>query len=241
REIVATTGAKVDIDDEGVIKISSSDVNQIEAARKWIQGIVEEAEVGKIYSGKVVNIVDFGAFVNFMGGKDGLVHVSEMKNERVERPGDVVSEGQEVKVKVLEIDPRGKVRLSMRVVDQETGAELEDSRPPREGREDRGPRGDRGDRGPRRDGEGRGDRGGRDRGPRRDGGGRDGGRDRGPRGEGGGDRGPREGGGDRGPREGGGERGDRGPRREREGGDRPERDGGPEPEFAPAFLTRDDD
>src|SRR3546814_2422485 len=83
REIVATTGAKVDIDDEGVIKISSSDVSQIEAARVWIQGIVEEAEVGKIYNGKVVNIVDYGAFVNFMGGKDGLVHVFEMKNERV--------------------------------------------------------------------------------------------------------------------------------------------------------------
>ena len=131
REIVAETGAKVDIDDEGVIKISSSDVAQIEAARKWIEGIVEEAEVGKIYNGKVVNIVDFGAFVNFMGGKDGLVHVSEMKNERVEKPTDVVSEGQEVKVKVLEIDQRGKVRLSMRVVDQETGEELEDTRPPR--------------------------------------------------------------------------------------------------------------
>ena len=140
REIVATTGAKVDIDDEGLIKISSSDLSQIEAARKWIQGIVEEPEVGKVYAGKVVNIVDFGAFVNFMGGKDGLVHVSEMKNERVEKPTDVVSEGQEVKVKVLEIDQRGKVRLSMRVVDQETGAELEDTRPPREeGSGDSGP------------------------------------------------------------------------------------------------------
>ena len=124
REIVAETGAKVDIDDEGVIKISSSNSDEIEAARKWIEGIVEEAEVGKIYNGKVVNIVDFGAFVNFMGGKDGLVHVSEMKNERVEKPTDVVSEGQEVKVKVLEIDNRGKVRLSMRVVDQETGKEI---------------------------------------------------------------------------------------------------------------------
>ncbi|CAM4214734.1 polyribonucleotide nucleotidyltransferase [Novosphingobium lubricantis] len=170
REIVATTGAKVDIDDEGLIKISSSDNAQIEAAKAWILGIVEEAEVGKIYDGKVVNIVDFGAFVNFMGGKDGLVHVSEMKNERVEKPTDVVKEGQAVKVKVLEIDPRGKVRLSMRVVDQETGAELEDTRPPREPRADRGDRGDRrgprsGDRGPRRDGEGRGDRG-----PRREGG-----------------------------------------------------------------------
>jgi polyribonucleotide nucleotidyltransferase len=230
REIVATTGAKVDIDDEGVIKISSSDLTQIEAARKWISGIVEEPEVGKIYEGKVVNIVDFGAFVNFMGGKDGLVHVSEIRNERVENVRDALAEGQEVKVKVLEVDPRGKVRLSMRVVDQETGAQLEDTRPPREGRDDRGPRGDR-DRGPRRDGGG--DRG---RGPRRDGGGgRD--RDRGPRREGGDDR-PRD---DR-PRGEGrddnrGDRGDRGPRREREGGN----DDGPAPEFAPAFLTRDDD
>lgn len=189
REIVATTGAKVDIDDEGVIKISSSDGAQIEAAMNWIKGIVEEPEVGKIYNGKVVNIVDFGAFVNFMGGKDGLVHVSEMKNERVEKPTDVVSEGQDVKVKVLEIDPRGKVRLSMRVVDQETGAELEDTRP---AREPRGERGDRGDRGPRGGGDRGGDRGGRggdrgDRGPRRDRG------DRGPRrerSEGGKDEGP---------------------------------------------------
>ena len=170
REIVAETGAKVDIDDEGVIKISSSNADEIEAARKWIEGIVEEAEVGKIYTGKVVNIVDFGAFVNFMGGKDGLVHVSEMKNERVEKPTDVVSEGQEVKVKVLEIDQRGKVRLSMRVVDQETGEELEDTRPPREPRGDRGPRGGGGGGGDRRGG--RGGRGGGDRGPRRD---RDGG------------------------------------------------------------------
>ena len=183
REIVATTGAKVDIDDEGLIKISSSDTAQIEAARQWILGITEEAEVGKIYNGKVVNLVDFGAFVNFMGGKDGLVHVSEIRNERVEKVADVLSEGQEVKVKVLEVDPRGKVRLSMRVVDQETGAELEDTRPVREAREPRS------DRGPRRDGEGRGDRG-----PRRDGG-------RGPRRDG-------EGRGDRGPRSEGGEGGD---------------------------------
>ncbi|MEA3044898.1 MAG: polyribonucleotide nucleotidyltransferase [Sphingomonadales bacterium] len=217
REIVAETGAKVDIDDEGVIKISSSDLSQIEAARKWIAGIVEEAEVGKIYQGKVVNIVDFGAFVNFMGGKDGLVHVSEIKAERVENVRDALEEGQEVKVKVLEIDPRGKVRLSMRVVDQESGEELPDTRPPREGG-DRGPRGEgRGDRGPRRDGGGGGDR---SRGPRRDGGG-GGGRDRDR------DRGPR--------REGGGDRPDRGPRPERS------EDDGPAPEFAPAFLTRDDD
>src|SRR5881628_649424 len=145
REIVAETGAKVDIDDEGVIKISSSDLSQIEAARRWIQGIVEEPEVGGIYTGKVASIVDFGAFVTYMPGKDGLVHVSEIKNERVENVRDALSEGQEVKVKLLEVDQRGKVRLSMRLVDQETGEELPDTRPPREPREggDRGPRGDR--------------------------------------------------------------------------------------------------
>lgn len=176
REIVAETGAKVDIDDEGLIKVSSSDKSQIDAAIAWIKGIVEEAEVGKVYDGKVVNLVDFGAFVNFMGGKDGLVHVSEIKNERVEKVSDELSEGQEVKVKVLEIDQRGKVRLSMRVVDQETGEELEDTRPARE------PRGDKPRGGPRRDGGGRG----------RDGGGR--GRDGGGRGRN--NDGPKEGGGD---------------------------------------------
>jgi polyribonucleotide nucleotidyltransferase len=177
REIVAETGAKVDIDDEGLIKVSSSDKSQIDAAIAWIKGIVEEAEVGKVYDGKVVNLVDFGAFVNFMGGKDGLVHVSEIKNERVEKVSDELSEGQEVKVKVLEIDQRGKVRLSMRVVDQETGEELEDTRPARE------PRGDKPRGGPRRDGGGRG----RDGGGRgRDGGGRGRNND-GPKNEGGGD------------------------------------------------------
>ena len=179
REIVATTGAKVDIEDDGTIKISSSDPAQIQAAKDWITGIVAEAEVGKIYTGKVVSMVDFGAFVNFLGAKDGLVHISEIKNERVAKVADVLTEGQEVKVKVLGIDDRGKVRLSMRLVDQETGEELPDTRPPREEREPRGDRGDRGDRGPRRDG---------DRGPRRDGD-----RNRGPRGDRGGDR-------DRGPR-----------------------------------------
>jgi polyribonucleotide nucleotidyltransferase len=225
REIVAETGAKVDIDDDGTIKIASSDPAKIEAARKWIQGIVQEPEPGTIYTGKVASIVDFGAFVTFMPGKDGLVHVSEIKNERVENVRDALSEGQEVKVKLLEVDQRGKVRLSMRLVNQETGEELEDTRPPREPRE--GGEG-RGDRGPR--GEGRGDRhrgGGRDRGPRREGGDRG---DRGPRGEG------RREGGDRG--EG---RGDRGPRREREGGGEGNRDEGPAPEFAPAFLTRNED
>jgi polyribonucleotide nucleotidyltransferase len=186
REIVATTGAKVDIEDDGTVKIASSDLAQIEAAKNWIIGIVAEPEVGKIYTGKVVSMVDFGAFVNFMGAKDGLVHISEIKNERVANVKDVLSEGQQVKVKVIGVDDRGKVKLSMRLVDQETGEELPDTRPPREPREggdrDRGPRGDRG-----RDGDRRRD-GGRDRGPRRDG-------DRGPRrdrddrGEGRGDRG----------------------------------------------------
>ncbi|HSR00066.1 MAG TPA: polyribonucleotide nucleotidyltransferase [Sphingomicrobium sp.] len=186
REIVAETGAKVDIDDDGTIKIASSDLKQIEAARNWIKSIVAEAEVGHIYTGKVASIVDFGAFVTFMPGKDGLVHVSEIKNERVENVRDVLSEGQEVKVKLLEIDPRGKVRLSMRLVDQETGEELPDTRPPREPREPRGDReGGRGDRH-------RGNRD-RDRGPRRE----RGERDRGPRGE----RGPRREGGEEGGRE----------------------------------------
>ncbi len=171
REIVATTGAKVDIEDDGTVKISSSDPAQIEAARNWIIGIVAEPEVGKIYTGKVVNMADFGAFVNFMGARDGLVHISEIMNERVANVRDVLSEGQQVKVKVLGVDDRGKVRLSMRLVDQESGEELPDTRPPREGGDDRPPRGDRG---PRRDGD-------RDRGPRRDG-------DRGPRRD---DRGPR--------------------------------------------------
>jgi polyribonucleotide nucleotidyltransferase len=135
REIVAETGAKVDIDDEGVIKISSSDLSQIEAARQWIRGIVAEPEPGHIYTGKVASIVDFGAFVTYMPGKDGLVHVSEIKNERVENVRDILSEGQEVKVKLVEVDQRGKVRLSMRLVDQETGEEIADTRPPREPRE----------------------------------------------------------------------------------------------------------
>ena len=213
REIVATTGAKVDIDEDGTIKISSSDPAQIEAARNWIKGIVEEPEVGKVYTGKVVSMVDFGAFVNFMGAKDGLVHISEIKNERVAKVQEVLEEGQQVKVKVLGIDDRGKVRLSMRLVDQETGEELPDTRPPREG----GERSDRGDRGPRRDGG--------DRGPRRDG-------DRGPRREGG-DRGPR-GDRDRGPRRDGGDRGPRPERASEEGGTS-------EPTFAPAFLTGNND
>ena len=124
REIVETTGAKVDVNDDGIIKVSSSDAASIKAALDWIHGLTAEPEEGKIYKGKVVKVMDFGAFVNFFGPKDGLVHVSQMKNERVKHPSDVVSEGQEVYVKLLGFDDRGKVRLSMKVVDQETGEEV---------------------------------------------------------------------------------------------------------------------
>ncbi len=128
REIVETTGAKVDIDDDGIIKVSSSSPESIEAAYRWIQDIAAEPEVGTIYDGTVVKNMDFGAFVNFFGSRDGLVHISELASERVEKVGDIVKEGDSVKVKVLEVDPRGKVRLSMRLVNQETGEELEDTR-----------------------------------------------------------------------------------------------------------------
>ncbi|MGF1606837.1 MAG: polyribonucleotide nucleotidyltransferase [Rhodothalassiaceae bacterium] len=129
REIVEVSGAKVDIEDDGTIKIASADADKIEKAKAMIEDIVAEPEVGRIYGGKVVRIMDFGAFVNFLGSRDGLVHISELADERVEKVTDKVKEGDEVKVKVLDIDDRGKVRLSMRVVDQETGEELEDTRP----------------------------------------------------------------------------------------------------------------
>ena len=124
REICEETGAKVDIEDDGTIKVSSIDNAASEAAVNWIKGIVAEPEIGLIYVGKVVKVVDFGAFVNFMGSRDGLVHISELENRRVGKVTDVVSEGDEVKVKVLAVDDRGKVRLSMKVVDQQTGEDL---------------------------------------------------------------------------------------------------------------------
>ncbi|MBT4772853.1 MAG: polyribonucleotide nucleotidyltransferase [Rhodospirillaceae bacterium] len=136
REICEVTGCKVDIDDEGLIKVASSDGDAAQKAIDWINSIVAEPEVGVIYTGKVVKVVDFGAFVNFFGARDGLVHISELKNERVGQVTDVINEGDEVKVKVIGMDDRGKVKLSMRVVDQETGKELEDTRPPREPRSD---------------------------------------------------------------------------------------------------------
>jgi polyribonucleotide nucleotidyltransferase len=126
REIVEKTGAKINIEDDGTVKIAASEQEKIDAAKNWISSIVSEPEVGTIYTGKVVKVVDFGAFVNFFGAKDGLVHVSQMAMERVANPADVVSEGQEVKVKFLGLDDRGKTKLSMKVVDQATGEDLTD-------------------------------------------------------------------------------------------------------------------
>ena len=124
REIVETSGAKVDINDDGVIKIASPNGEAIQKAYDMIHSIVAEPEEGQIYDGKVVKIVDFGAFVNFFGKRDGLVHVSQIENRRLNHPSDVLKEGQDVKVKLLGFDDRGKVRLSMKVVDQETGEEV---------------------------------------------------------------------------------------------------------------------
>ncbi len=160
REIVEKTGAKVNVEDDGTVKVASANAASIEAAIKWIKSLTSEPEIGQIYEGKVVKVMDFGAFVNYFGAKDGLVHVSQLARERVEKPGDVVKEGDMVKVKLLGFDDRGKTRLSMKVVDQATGADL--SAEMGAEAEDHGPRhdrGDRGDRGPRR--------GGRDR-PRRE-------------------------------------------------------------------------
>ncbi|HWJ86449.1 MAG TPA: polyribonucleotide nucleotidyltransferase [Pelagibacterium sp.] len=123
REIVEKTGAKVNIEDDGTVKVSSSDGKQIDAAIKWIKSITDEPEVGEIYQGTVVKTADFGAFVNFFGAKDGLVHISQLADERVGKTTDVVKEGDKVWVKLLGFDERGKVRLSMKVVDQSTGKE----------------------------------------------------------------------------------------------------------------------
>ncbi len=125
REICETTGAKVDIEDDGTIKIAASDTESSEAAQKRINDIVAEAELGFVYTGKVVKTVDFGAFVNFLGAKDGLVHISELQNARTEKTTDICKEGDEVKVKVIGFDDRGKVKLSMKRVDQNTGEDIE--------------------------------------------------------------------------------------------------------------------
>jgi len=125
REIVEKTGAKIDISDDGTVKIASANAESIKAAINWIKSIASEPEVGQVYDGTVVKVVDFGAFVNFFGSKDGLVHISQLAPRRVQKVTDVVKEGDKVKVKLLGFDERGKVRLSMKIVDQQTGEDLE--------------------------------------------------------------------------------------------------------------------
>ena len=161
REIVAESGAKIDIDDDGTVKVAAAKRESIEAALRRIREITSEPEVGTIYKGKVVKIMDFGAFVNFFGAKDGLVHISQLAPGRPATVGEVVKEGQEVYVKLLGFDERGKTRLSMKIIDQATGQEI----PRAEGEAD--PEAEfRAERPPRREREGGG--GGRDRRPRRD-------------------------------------------------------------------------
>jgi polyribonucleotide nucleotidyltransferase len=124
REICEVTGAKIDIEDDGTIKVAAVDGEASRAAIDWIRGIVAEPEVGVVYSGKVVKTVDFGAFVNFLGARDGLVHISELAPQRVGKVTDVVKVGDPVKVKVLGFDDRGKVKLSLKQVDQVTGEDI---------------------------------------------------------------------------------------------------------------------
>ena len=165
REIVAESGAKIDIEDDGTVKIASANRESIEKALARIRGITSEPEIGEIYKGKVVKIMEFGAFVNFFGSKDGLVHISQLSQGRPATVGEVVKEGQDVYVKLLGFDDRGKVRLSMKIVDQATGIEI----PRAEGEPEDTDMGPSGGRPPRRDGDrGRGGDRGRDRGPRRD-------------------------------------------------------------------------
>ena len=125
REIVEKTGAKVNIDDDGTVKVASADGESIKAAIKWIKSIASDPELGQIYDGTVVKVMEFGAFVNFFGAKDGLVHISQLASNRVQKTSDVVKEGDKVKVKLLGFDDRGKTRLSMKAVDQTTGEDLE--------------------------------------------------------------------------------------------------------------------
>ncbi len=136
REIVEQTGCKIDINDDGTVKVAASDDAKIEAAIEKIKGIVAEPEVGVIYNGKVVKTADFGAFVNFLGAKDGLVHISELAQGRVAKTTDIVKQGDSVKVKVIGFDDRGKVKLSMRLVDQETGEDISDKVGPKGGKRD---------------------------------------------------------------------------------------------------------
>ena len=125
REIVEKTGAKVNIEDDGTVKVASNDGEAMKAAIKWIKSIASDPEIGQIYEGTVVKVMEFGAFVNFFGSRDGLVHISQLAPARVQKTSDVVKEGDKVKVKLLGFDDRGKTRLSMKAVDQETGEDLE--------------------------------------------------------------------------------------------------------------------
>ena len=127
REIVEYAGCKIDIDDDGTIQIAVTSNEQAEKAKERINAIIAEPEIGRIYTGKVVKVADFGAFVNFMGARDGLVHISELSAGRVGRTSDVVKMGDTVKVKVVGFDDRGKIKLSMREVDQETGADISEA------------------------------------------------------------------------------------------------------------------
>ena len=124
KEMVEQTGAKISVEDSGVITIASADKNAIEMAKEKIHMIVDEPEVGEVYRGKIVKIVDFGAFVNFFGPRDGLVHISQLSNERTSQVTDVVNEDEEVYVKLIGFDDRGKARLSMKGLDQKTGLEV---------------------------------------------------------------------------------------------------------------------
>jgi polyribonucleotide nucleotidyltransferase len=126
REIVEKTGAKISIEDDGSVKVAAADQDKIDAAVKWVKSITDEAEVGKVYEGKVVKVMEFGAFVNFFGAKDGLVHISQLANRKVATVGEIVKEGDTVKVKLMGFDDRGKTRLSMKVVDQATGEDIEE-------------------------------------------------------------------------------------------------------------------
>jgi polyribonucleotide nucleotidyltransferase len=136
REIVEQTGAKIDIEDDGTIKVAATSTEASQKAIDWIRGIVAEPELGVVYLGKVVKTADFGAFVNFLGSRDGLVHISELQQGRVNKTSDVVNVGDQVRVKVLGFDDRGKVKLSMRVVDQATGEDISDKVGPKGGRRD---------------------------------------------------------------------------------------------------------
>jgi polyribonucleotide nucleotidyltransferase len=159
RALTEETGCTIDIGEDGTITIASTDAGKAEFAKQRITEITAEAEIGKVYEGPVTKILDFGALVNILPGKDGLLHISQIAFERVEKVEDYLQEGQVVKVKVLETDDKGRIKLSMKALLERPEGWVEEERPRRE----YGDRGDRGDRGPRRERGDRGDRGDRPR------------------------------------------------------------------------------